>query len=341
MSTVSAAPDGLSTEKTDSNEIGFQTSGQSGEPITWYRTAQQLEEEAALLARTLVGTVDEVVNFAPEGHLYGRLLGKALPRHLGVPARHCWQDPLTPPDLDPDLRTLLVCLPSTWLLLRPLIPRLRRMSVVAVHGTAPVVPATHDVITALADSNFTASEIFGSTETGGVAYRWLTGGEADPACWKTFDDVAVVGERDRELRLTVRSPRLARRTDMPSQPEELTTDDVVRLLADGLEIVGRASRMAKVNGIRFQLEQVEAVLAADFPHAEFACIPTTDQVRAEHYEVFYASDRAIPVADLHSTIARASPNVPAPRQIRRVTSFCRSMVGKVQRPVATTACGVI
>ncbi|RPF20743.1 acyl-CoA synthetase [Myceligenerans xiligouense] len=322
-------------------EIGFRTSGQSGEPVTWYRTAQQLEQEAALLARTLVGTVDEVVSFAHERHLYGRLLGEALPRHLGVPVRHRWQDPLTPPDLDPDRRTLLVCLPSTWLLLRPLVPRLRRMSVVAVHGTGPVVPATHEVIAALDGSDFTASEVFGSTETGGVAYRWLTGARREPAPWTTFDDVTVVGERDREQRLTVRSPRLARRADMSGRPEELTTDDVVRPRSDGLEIVGRASRLAKVNGVRFQLEQVEAVLTTGFPHAEFVCVSTADDVRAEHYELYYACDEPIPVADLHARITRSAPGVPVPRQVRRVTAFRRSAVGKIRRPVPATACGVV
>lgn len=332
----------MSTVARTAPDVAFETSGQSGHPVTWVRTQHQLDEEAALLARTLVGTVDEVVSFAPASHLYGRLLGEELPRYLRVPVQRCWEDPLALPTLNPDRRTLLVCLPSSWLTLRSVLPQLRGMSVVAVHGTGPTVPATREVIAALDGPAFTAFEVFGSTETGGVAYRPLTGGRSQSDAWRLFDDVTVVGDRGLEQRLAVRSARLARRSDMARLPAELATDDIVRPLdGEHLQLLGRSSRLAKVNGVRFQLERVESILGEAFPHAEFTCVLTTDHVRAEHYELYYVCDETIPVSDLHVRLGRAAPKIPMPRDVRRVDSFRRSSVGKVQLSTSMTACGVV
>ncbi|GAB3227421.1 hypothetical protein GCM10027447_18520 [Glycomyces halotolerans] len=319
-------------EQRRTGEAAFATSGHTGEPVVWIRTRAQLLAEVDLLARTIVGEFDQVVNFAPPEHLYGRLLGVELPRRFGVPVDHRWDLPLEAPEMAEDRRTLLVCLPSTWVMLRSLAPRLRRLpSAVAVHSAGPPVPATFAAAEAMRGSPFRLIELFGATETGAVAYRELTGADDDLPPWRLFDDVEVDFGPGGEQRLRVRGPRLARRSDAAASPEAVTLDDLVRPVGPrSFELVGRASGLIKVNGRRFQLERIEAALGRDFPDTEFACVLTSDDVRGQHYRL-YCTDPAIDHAALTESLARSVPGVPQPRSIHHVEDLPRSSAGKIRK----------
>jgi acyl-coenzyme A synthetase/AMP-(fatty) acid ligase len=307
-------------------EYAFATSGHTRKPVVWLRTEEQVRQEVQLLAGILPGAVDRVVNFAPPRHLYGFLFGHRLPQHLGVPVQQAWESPLAPPDLPSRDRTLLVCIPSAWILLRGLHMQLRALpGVVAVHSTGPTTSATAYVADALRGSDFRVHEILGSTETGGLAHRTLGSPQ-----WTLLDDVSLEAEPGpaRNQPLRVASGRIARRPDMPRSPAALTLDDVVRPVDERhFELVGRASRLVKVNGRRFQLELVESVLREAFPGQDLVCVPRRDDVRAEHYEVFCTG-----TAPVYAYLAEALPEVPAPRAVHRVAAIPRSATGKVQLP---------
>jgi len=319
-------------------EEAFSTSGLSGEPVVWSRTQAQLHAEVALLAECLIGEVDRVVNYAPTSHLYGRLLGDLLPKHLGAPVLHLWDTPWHVPELVPDERTLLVCLPSTWLMLRSLADRADDLrNVTAVHSTGPATPAMRRLLARLAGSGFRAVEILGSTETGAVAHRTLLPRPARPSMWTLFPDVDLVADPESdavvaEQSLRVRSPRIARRADQVRPPELLTLEDLVR--PDGerrFELLGRATRLIKINGRRLHLEDVEHELRARFPGVDLVCLPRRDEVRGEHYELFYADDTGeVMGQDIHAVLSEAFQGVPVPRRVVRVPAVPRSATGKVR-----------
>ncbi|RBM19450.1 acyl-CoA synthetase [Streptomyces sp. PT12] len=315
-------------------DVPFATSGQSGAPVVWLRSVAQLRAEAAVVADAVVGDVDRVVSYAPPRHLYGRVFGEALPRHLGVPVQALWESPFTPPDLAPGSRTLVVCLPSTWELLDRIVDRLRTATVVAVHSTAPLPPSAHRVIAALAGSAFRAVEILGSTETGAVAHRTLAPRPALPALWTLFPDcslVRTVGPGD-EQPLRVAGPRLARIREAAVPPAALTLDDLVRPVGErSFELLGRASRMIKINGRRVDLAEVERAVCEAFPRTDIVCVPRRDRLRAEHYDLYYAQGPVeVRPAEVRDVLAAAFPGVPAPRAVRRVPEIPRSVAGKVR-----------
>jgi len=318
-----------------STEEAFTTSGLTGEPVVWWRAQNQLHAEVALLAETLVGAVDRVVNYAPPGHLYGRLLGDLMPKHLGVPVQHSWETPWRVPDLTPDERTLLVCLPSTWLMLGSFADRAAELrNVTAVHSTAPATRTMHRLLTRLAGSGFRAVEILGSTETGGVAHRTLLPRPARPSVWTLFPDVDLVTDPESvaEQALRVRSPRIARRADQATPSAEITLEDLVRPTGERrFELLGRATRMIKINGRRLALEEVEHELRVRFPGVDLVCLPKRDEVRAEHYELYYADDTGtVTGPDLQAVLAEVFEGVPVPRRIVRVAAVPRSPTGKVR-----------
>lgn len=321
----------MTATRTLAEETAFATSGSTGEPVVWMRTRRQLDAEASLL-RAVLGPFEQVLSFAPPEHLYGRLLGRVLPRATGAPVLECWSRPLDPPLPPPGKRTLLVCLPSTWTVLRSLVPALRDLpGVTAVHSSGPPVPAAFDVAAALAGDRFRLVELLGATETGAIARRDLAPEHRDPP-WELLDDVTADLDGPEDRRLTVAGPRLARRSDLDRAPATHTLDDVIRPLGPRrFERIGRSSGLIKINGRRYQLERFEAALREAFPGRDFACVATADDVRAEHYEVYHSDLAGHPDAEaIRAGLRRLLPGSPPPRRVHRVERLPASAAGKTR-----------
>ncbi|MGW5847603.1 AMP-binding protein [Streptomyces sp. NPDC055254] len=304
-------------------DTAFDTSGTTAAPVTWLRTAAQLTAEAELLV-TALGRVDRVVCFAPPRHLYGRIFGVEIPRLLGVPALLCWDRPLDPPEFEAGARTLLACLPSTWQLLRRLPVPAAPREVIAVHSTARATGATFEVTQRLAGTGFRALEVLGSTETGAVATRNVDPVARDEESWRLLPDVGWRDTGPGIRPLTVSGPRLARRPGRPA-PRELTMPDLV--VAEGARTfrrIGRASGIVKVNGVRCDLGRVEQLVREALPGTDAACVPVADEIRGEHYGLYYASDGDLEPAQVRSRLTGALGSCPGPRTVIRVRRIPRA-----------------
>jgi len=91
------------------------------------------------------------------------------------------------------------------------------------------------------------TEIFGSTETGAIATRSQT---SNYMPWKLLPGITM--RSDDEGRLAVCSPFIG--------DEWLETSDIVEAVADGFHYYGRADRIAKIEGKRISLVQIEQSL---------------------------------------------------------------------------------
>jgi 3-deoxy-7-phosphoheptulonate synthase len=316
-------------------EVRFGTSGSSGTPVGWVRTPEQLRAEAGLVAAEAIGEVDHIVNFAPIGHLFGHLYGRILPDMLGITVEQLGSDPLALPQLKPGTRTLFVCLPSSWLLLRALIPQIADLpEAVALHGTGPVTPAAEEMVRKLSGTGFRAVEIFGSTETGAIGHRRIQPELSSPPPWRLFSDVRPFTQTPGTERfLTVSSPRIGRREEMATAPESWPLEDLVQVVDDKhFHFVGRGSRLIKVNGVRCHLGRIEESVRTGYPQLDVACVPVSDRVRGEHYELVYATNGDDPIVSdrAWAGLAALLRGQPLPRAVRRVDRIPRSATGKVQ-----------
>lgn len=324
-------------------EVPFGTSGHTGEPVRWWRTRQQLRAEVETIVATAVGEVGQVVTLAPPEHLFGRLFGVELPRLYGIEVHSAWRDPLTPPNWRPGVPTLFVCLPASWLPLRSLAPRIAELPrAVALHSAGPVTAHTRRLVSALRGRPFEAVELFGSTETGAVASRPIAADAADQQPWRLLPDVdAELPAGGGERRLTVASPRLARRDGEARPPTSLRMGDVVLPAGERrFTFVGRASRLIKVNGLRCDLGRIEQAVGAAVPGLDVVCLPACDAVRGEHYELVYADPQGVLGSrPLWPLLRGAVGRGPLPRSVRRVPGIPRSATGKPLAHRLTAASG--
>ncbi|RYZ36340.1 MAG: 4-coumarate--CoA ligase [Myxococcaceae bacterium] len=111
-------------------------------------------------------------------------------------------------------------------------------------------------------------EVYGSSETGGVAWRRRDTGDA--ASWRVMPGVEVRTDDDGEV-LAVRSPHL----DLP-EGAWFTTEDRAKAVPGGFELLGRRDRLLKLEEKRVSLSAMERALVDGGLVREARVLPLAD-----------------------------------------------------------------
>ncbi|WP_434299478.1 AMP-binding protein [Corallococcus exiguus] len=245
------------------------TSGSSGEPTAIPKRLSQLSSEVATLGRLFDEAVGDVPVLATVSHqhIYGLLFRVLWPLTSGRPFD---ANALPyPEDILAALQTgpgLLVASPA----------HLKRLPATldwaAVRGNLRGLfssggPLTPEALQACRDLLGRAPvEVYGSSETGGVA--WRRRDTDDSASWRTMPGVEVRAEDDA---LRVQSPHL----DLPPGGW-FTTEDRARPVPGGFELLGRRDRLLKLEEKRVSLSAMERTLVAGGLLREARVLPLTE-----------------------------------------------------------------
>jgi acyl-coenzyme A synthetase/AMP-(fatty) acid ligase len=230
--------------------VEFWTSGSTGDPKRVARTFDQMAREVRILeelfGKGLAGT--PVAGTVPHQHIYGFLFRILWPLASGRPF-------LTAPCGTPEeLRRaaeghpVLVASPAHLARL-PRLMALEGLAFPAIFSSGGPLQA-EDAQAWRCATPVGVVEIFGSTETGGVAWR-IPGSGPAPDRWTPFPDTTLHTAPDGAL--LIRSSRLA--------PPGIRMEDAVDLAPDGtFTLRGRLDRVVKVEEKRVSLPQVETLL---------------------------------------------------------------------------------
>jgi acyl-coenzyme A synthetase/AMP-(fatty) acid ligase len=308
------------------------TSGSTGEPSAHEKTYRQLLAEPSVWIEHFDLARRRVVSAVPPHHIYGLLFGVLLPLLGGGSMSR--RTPVMPAEVlreladaeapilvsvPPHLRALAAYRELPW-------PRLERV----FSSAAPLPEATDQ---ALAARGVRATQVLGSTETGGIAFRqgshelWrpLPGVSLELEAHGAEDGSRAPGEGCLVVRSDWASPT-------PGQP--VRTADRVRLERAGFVHLGRVDHVIKVAGRRVDLRELELRLAA---------LPGVSEARvieaggpslrgAELWAVVECPDGAerTPAELKRALLAHVDPVV-VPRRFRVVRALPRAASGKVTR----------
>lgn len=229
------------------------TSGTTGDSEAWPKTAAQLLDEVRVLAQTFsVEPGGRAVVTVPPAHLYGLLFGVLLPLCTG--GAFLRETPLLPEAVASRVEAAkadtLVSVPVHLRTAQTIAPghlaSLRRV----FSSTAPLDETT---ARSFAETHgVPITEIFGSTETGGIAWRRRDHGDR----WNPLAGVSISVDARGHLR--VDSPFLP-----PDAERPWTTADLAEAGPEGSFIHrGRADGVVKVGGRRVSLPQMQRWLLA-------------------------------------------------------------------------------
>lgn len=234
----------------DQCSLSLCTSGSSGEPKLIEKRLRQLANEVSALERLWGAELGDacIIGSVAAQHIYGLLFRVLWPLCAG--RSFVRQQLPFPEDLQ---RASREHASFAWVASPALLKRMgdnldwpHLSAVRRVFSSGGALPA--DAAASLHQRlGQWPSEILGSSETGGIAWR-----QGDPL-WRAFDDVTLSQDADGALR--IESPYL------PSGHVEQTAD-AVRFLEDGrFELLGRLDRIVKLEEKRISLPLVEQALA--------------------------------------------------------------------------------
>lgn len=241
----------------DRLSIDIATSGSTGDSRIFSKSLRSFEAELAVHAQMWSGQLADATVMATVSHqhIYGLLFRVLLPLCCGRPfwrTVHTYPEPLVASIAAMGQPVVIVSSPAHLSRLPAALasePIRGRVALVLSSGGPLSLAAAQDTA---AHFGVTPVEIFGSTETGGVAWRRQTGADQP---WQPLPQVTLelVGE-DNQLR--VQSPFCV-------DTGGFTMGDVARFLDSGEFVLqGRADRIVKLEEKRLSLSAMEAHLQA-------------------------------------------------------------------------------
>jgi acyl-coenzyme A synthetase/AMP-(fatty) acid ligase len=300
------------------------TGGSTGTPRIWSKSPRNLLMESANLSEFFgIHHRDVILASVPANHIYGLLYSVLLPLVSGacVSAR----TPVYPNEIIQTAvdtgATVLVSIPAHYRAMQP--APLADGRIHTAFSSAGALPEQDDLefhrCTGIA-----ITEIYGSTETGGIAYRRRGAGVSDLKPF-TYVDVRIEGER-----LRVRSDFLS--AELQRDPEDyfLTADRVALVHPSGFEILGRTDGIIKVGGKRVDLTEVRQAITA-ISGVEEAYVFSIPVKSGRENEIIAVLAGRTSIDRLMRKLKNVLPSYSLPRRVKVVDQLPVSATGKINR----------
>jgi acyl-coenzyme A synthetase/AMP-(fatty) acid ligase len=330
--TIIRPPAGTPAESAPCIEISPQgellrifTGGSTGTPQIWAKTGGNLFGEGFSLARHFAVTEkDCLVATVPPYHIYGLLFSVILPLVSG--ASVVMATPSFPGEIGEVIQeqgaTLLAGIPPHYRALRG--KTIAGSSLRLAFSSAGMLDAEDNEAFCLLNKVGIA-EVYGSTETGGIATRNRHLGET---AFTAFSDVSW---QIKEERLCVRSPFLS--PELPAADDSFFTtgDRVERSGTSQFILKGRVDGVTKVGGKRVDLEEVRAVIKKVPKVSDCVVMALPDAGGREHRIVALVQGAEVDMNLLRQTLADSLEFYALPRVLKTINRIPLQENGKYDR----------
>lgn len=322
----------LSKDSMKTSQLGFDdfsmmffTSGTTGEPTGAFKDRENILGEVEALSSVIADYgIKKAVVTVPFIHIYGAAAGLILPAELGIDI--IFKEHFLPGDLLDvvDSETLVVTTPLY-------IKALNRISLEKDLKGAVFVSSTGLLEKASAEEfcnrfNTDVIQVFGSTETGGIAYK-LKGEEL----WTPFKGVEI-SVNDEEL-LKVQSPLVSKAVYSDRLTDTggvIQTFDYIERENGRFRLVGRNSQIVKIAGKRYSTVQIEHILEEvdGIDKALVSISYSKENLRGEVLDIFLETKLDIHVRDIKRVLRKELSNISFAMNLKIVEKIPTSAVGK-------------
>ena len=302
------------------------TGGSTGSPKVWSKTTGNLFAEARYLAdRFAISDQDIIVATISPCHIYGLLFSVLIP--LVSSATVVAETPSFPAEIGEVIQineaTILAAVPAHYRVLRKQLTS--KGSLRFAVSSAGMLNSEDNTI--FCDRNKTSIiEVYGSTETGGIATRNRTAGEA------SFTPFSTVDWKISRERLLVRSPYISLQTPRDQNGFFITGDRVEARPGNSFILKGRMDGITKVAGKRVDLKEIREAIRQQ-PGVEDCFVLTLPDAGGRENRISALVQAA--VLDKEKLISKLKTVVEPyalPRIIRRVSTIPMTGSGKYDLP---------
>ena len=305
------------------------TGGSTGAPRLWSKTPRNLLAESRyLMAAFSISPDDRILTTSPPYHIYGLLYSVLLPLLAGAGVIKA--TPAFPGELAASIKndapTILVTVPAHYRALRNHFPLKNRLRM-AFSSASPLSDTDAKAFTGA--TGVPIYDVYGSTETGGIASRCPSSGEPG------YTPFACVDIQIKDEQLWVHSDFLSPRLPLTPQGYFAAADRVAVCEKGRFTLTGRADGVVKVGGKRVDLEDVKAKLIElkDVRDALVFARPVQTG-RANEILALVESDEKSGI--ISRSLAKALEPYARPRTIRVVKKMPVTATGKYDRKAIAT-----
>jgi len=306
----------------------FYTSGTTGDPLAALKTKENLQAEVEILSTLLKKyNIKKVLVTVPFIHLYGTLFGLLYPLHNDLDI--VIKEHFLPFDLMEliDPYTMVVTTPLYIKALNKLQAKKKLSHTLFVSSTAPLDTESIQTFNALYGSDIL--QIFGSTETGGIAYKMNT-----VTSWTPFSSVCV--KSNQEGLMSVASPfvsdTLFNDTFIDTQGE-IQTFDYIEEEENTFTLIGRSNKIFKLAGKRYSTVQIEDILESQKEITKALVFVGLEKrsLRGEFLEIILETKKEYSVAGIKQILKEKLSNLKFPIRLKMVEKIPVNQVGKKLR----------
>lgn len=309
-------------------QLLFFTSGSSGFPVGAFKSRDNIIKEVEVL-NTLIrskGHIKRVVVSVPFVHIYGILAGLLLPLSLGDITLVIKEDFLPYEILEEVSKgdTLVITTPVFIKALCKVGEFKELKNSIFISSTGPL---HQDDVKSFEDRyKTTIMQLFGSTETGGIAYKISTSQR-----WKALDGVSLKAEDEK---LTLSSPFISKyllQKDIVELKQPFQTQDIVEIDGHEFKLLGRANKLIKIAGKRISAIEIETIIQSipDVKKAIVSLVYKKELLRSEQILITLLSDKKIDKKIIKEKIAQNFGTLTIPFSVEYADTINYSAMGKV------------
>ena len=244
----------FNTFPTDTSVLFF-TSGTTGEPTGALKSKENITKELQVLKELFSPLgIERVIVTVPLIHIYGFLAGVLLPKALN--AEVVLKEEFLPHELielAEDKKTLCITNPVFLKVLNKLNITQKYPHITFLSSTGKLDAEIANALNTKLDT--TIYQLFGSTETGGIAYKIN-----DDALWRPLSGVEISQEGEN---LSVDSPFISDyliEEGLVKVQKPFVTTDIIEMKEEKFKLLGRNSEIIKISGKRISILEIESLL---------------------------------------------------------------------------------
>ena len=301
------------------------TGGSTGSPQLWTKTPRNLLGEVNyLLDRFKIGSGDRILATVPAFHIYGLLYSLLAP--LMASARVSSASPSFPEEIKQQMAemspTIFISVPIHYRALKDNPPDKGALRL-AFSSAGPL--PEDDGRAFFESTGVDLVEIYGSTETGGIATRCRRQDETG------FTPYDCIGWRVAGEELDIRSAFLS--AELPVRDSGwFTMADRVKIENGGFVVAGRADNVIKVGGNRVDLEKIRQAIAAIEGIREAMVLSNPSDTGRNQEIVALAAGRRTPI-EIQKLLNPVLLPHERPRRIVMVDKIPMAATGKPDRQI--------
>ncbi|ACS78588.1 AMP-binding enzyme [Maridesulfovibrio salexigens] len=267
-------------------QLTFFTSGSTGTPVPAVSSYSDLEQEIHSLA-ALFNERKRVVSFVPRHHIYGFLFSILLPKALDIPIEYRAALPGTEQIKTMLPGDLIIAFPLLWKKLEKLNCRFPE-NVYGVTSTGPCPAETINSLQAQGLDRMT--EVYGSSETGGVGFRHDPSGMYTLlGHWKQTGDSTI------------------ERTSTEGEKQLYTLQDNLEWQGNKFKPLKRSDKAVQVGGINVYPARVEAAFKNN-PHVRECAVRMMRPEEGERLKAFIVPADSVEYATIEKELRELAAN---------------------------------